>query len=85
MRNDCAARHPDRTGVLLHAFDQAQAHATNEQSRHAPRRSISTRPRTGPGLRLLLDRKEEAGAADDQVKERRQGLSDGAPPWMISH
>ena len=72
-----AARDPDRAGVLLHAVGQAQSHATNERSAHAPKTLGRIQGLARPRLRLLFDGKK-AGAAGDQDQERRQGLSDRA-------
>src|SRR3954469_17895976 len=76
LRDGIAARDPDRAGILLHAVGQAQSHRHQRAQRPRAEDISRIQGRAWSWLRLLLDRKEEAGPADDQDQKRRQGLSD---------
>jgi len=79
MRNDCRARHPDRTGVLLHAFGQAQAHATNEQSRHAPKTLDQYKATHGPGCGCCSTGKKKPARLMTKSKSGAKGFPTAAP------
>ena len=49
--------------------DKRKAHATNERSANAPKTVDRIQGFARPRLRLLFDRQEEAGAADDEDEE----------------
>ena len=54
--------------------DKRKAIATNERSAHAPKTLGEYKASHGPGCGCCS--RQETGAAGDQDKERRQGLSD---------